>query len=249
VAIRELRGDQLFVVRKSDGNHSVTVVGSDDAIQGTIRLYPEALLAPSVIVCEGASEVGLLRGMDIFHADRGEPTLTAAGIGWVDANGVSKIYGRAKAFQSLGYRVAVLRDDDVQPDPADEATFIDGGGAVFKWRAGYTLEDELFCSLSVQAVFQLLGRAVALLDESLVDDHIRSASSGELTYAACASYPTVNIRKTLGAAARSKRGAWYKSVSKMEDVARDIVFPDLQTADAVFRANIESLEQWMFRGA
>lgn len=248
VAIRELRGDQLFVVRKSEGHHAATMVGTDDTIQGTIRLYPEAFLAPSVIVCEGASEVGLLRGLDLFRADHGKSTLTASGVAWVDAKGVSQIYARAKAFQTLGYRVAVLRDDDAQPDAADEAAFMALGGAVFKWREGCALEDELFLGLSEQAAIALLGRAVDLLDQELVDDHIRSASGGRHTYAECVFALSPEHRTTLGAAARSKRGAWFKSVTKMEEVARTIVFPQRMTADDAFKATIRGLAQWIFRG-
>ncbi|RYG30210.1 MAG: ATP-dependent endonuclease, partial [Burkholderiales bacterium] len=111
VAVRELAGDQLHVVRKVDGLHHITAVGADDETQGTIRLYPEAFLAPSVVICEGASEVGLLRGIDLFRDAQDQVSLTAAGVAWVDAKGVSQIYGRANAFRNLGYRVAVLRDD------------------------------------------------------------------------------------------------------------------------------------------
>lgn len=249
VAIRELHGDQLYVVRKADSEHNATIVGTNDAIQGTIRLYPEAFLAPSVIVCEGASEVGLLRGLDLFWADQDDATLTAAGVAWVDAKGVDQIYARANTFQSLGYRVAVLRDDDAQPNADNERAFLAAGGAVFKWRSGCALEDELFFCLSDQTVRQLLDRAVALLDQDLVDEHIRSASNGQLTYAACLTALNVDARRVLGAAARSKRGAWFKSITKMEDVTRDIVFPNLATADAAFRKTITSLEQWTLRGA
>ena len=63
VAVRELSGSQLYVVRCVDGEHKVRHVGTADEVQGTIRLFPEALLAPSVLVCEGASEVGLVRGL------------------------------------------------------------------------------------------------------------------------------------------------------------------------------------------
>ena len=187
--------------------------------------------------------------MDLFKADRGEPTLTAAGVAWVDAKGVDQIYARARAFQSLGYRVAVLRDDDAQPNAADEAGFVAGGGAVFKRRASCALEDELFYCLSNEAALELLGRAVTLLDEALVDDHIRSASNGQHTYAACVFALNGDIRRTLGAAARSKRGAWFKSITKMEDVARGIVFPNLATADQIFRQTIASLDDWLFHRA
>nr|WP_240903287.1 AAA family ATPase [Caulobacter sp. 602-2] len=248
VAIRELRGDQLFVVRKTAGRHEVTVVGTGDATQGTIRLYPEAFLAPTIVVCEGASEVGLLRGMDLHRAAQGEQSLTAAGVAWVDAQGVSKIYGRANAFRSLGYRVAVLRDDDAQPEAADEDAFIASGGALFKWRAGCALEDELFRGLGDQGVQNLLGRAVEFLDADLVGEHIQSASNGQHTYAACVFGLSTELRITLGAAARSKRGSWFKSVTKMESVTRDILLPHLANADETLRGTMAALEAWMVRG-
>lgn len=248
VAVHELRGDQLLVVRKTDGRHDATVVGMDDAIQGTIRLYPEAFLAPTIVVCEGASEVGLLRGMDLHRAAQGLRSLTASGVAWVDAKGVNQIYGRANAFRSLGYRVAVLRDDDAQPEAADEENFIAGGGALFKWRPGCALEDELFRGLGDQGAQKLLGRAVELLDADLVGEHIQSASGGQHTYAACVFGLSAELRSTLGAAARSKRGSWFKSVTKMEDVTRDILLPHLADADETLRGTISGLEAWMVRG-
>jgi hypothetical protein len=62
VAVRELSGNQLFVVRERDGQHSAACVGTDNDVQGTIRVHPDALLAPSILVCEGATEVGFMRG-------------------------------------------------------------------------------------------------------------------------------------------------------------------------------------------
>lgn len=249
VAVRELRGDQLFVVRKAEDGHKVSTVGVEEHTQGTIRLYPEAFLTPCVVVCEGASEVGLLRGMDLHRAKKGERTLTAAGIAWVDAKGVDQLYRRAAAFQALGYRVAVLRDDDVKPDAAQEAAFRTNGGALFRWRDGCALEDELFRALSEEAVAELVGRAVDLLDAALVNDHIQSASNGKHDHAGCVASITAETRDALAKAARSKKGAWFKSVTKMEEVSRDIVFPHLETADQTFRNTIASIEQWMFRGA
>jgi len=247
VTVRELRGDQLFVVRKTDDQHQVTLVGIDDATQGTIRKFPEAFLALTIVVCEGASEVGLLRGMDLYCAAQGRPSLTAAGVAWVDANGHSEIYKRANAFRRLGYRVAVLRDDDVQPQAAAEASFIAGDGALFKWRAGCALEDELFLGLADAEVGLLLERAVNLCGTRLVNEHILSASSGQHSYAACVAAVTPELRMTLGVAARS--GAWFKSVTKMEDLTRDILMPHLDNADEALRGTMEALQDWMLRGA
>lgn len=140
VALRELRGDQLWVVRKMAGTHKLDLVGSDDPIQGTIRAHPEAFLSRSVLVCEGASEVGLIRGLDLYFTSQGYASINAAGVALVDAGGVSKIYGRSNVIRNLGFRVASLRDDDVQPNATEEALFTFNGGSVFKWATQRTYQ-------------------------------------------------------------------------------------------------------------
>ena len=63
----------------------IKTVGDADDIQSTIRVNPEAFLAPAVIVCEGASEVGLLRGVDQYRVKQGHSSLAAHGVALVDA--------------------------------------------------------------------------------------------------------------------------------------------------------------------
>lgn len=246
VAVRELRGDQLFVVRESADGHSVSLVGVSDAIQGTVRMFPEALLAKKVIVCEGASEVGLVRGLDQFNVGAGYLSIEASGTALIDAGGVNNIYRRVMAMVALGYRAAVLRDDDVQPDLTDEKSFTAASGKLLSWRAGRTLEDELFLSLSEDGVGRLLARAIDLHGEEIVDQHIRSASSGSHTLALCQGAKTPAIRTILGKASRNKKAGWFKSVTWMEDVARDIVGPDRAGLEPGFRDIIDDGFRWMF---
>lgn len=99
VAVRELNGNQLFVVRKSqDGAHQVLPVGDADDIQSTVRLDPEAFLARSVIVCEGASEVGLIRGLDHFWTNINGQSMLAAGSAYVNVGGgeLTVFFSRAR---------------------------------------------------------------------------------------------------------------------------------------------------------
>jgi transposase len=63
VAIKELSIDQLYVLRQSKVGHEARHVGPYK-VQGTVRSCPDAFLAPSVLICEGATEVGFLRGLD-----------------------------------------------------------------------------------------------------------------------------------------------------------------------------------------
>lgn len=251
VALRELSGDQLYVTRPADAAHEVQKVGTEDHIQGTIRNFPEAFLAPSVIICEGASEIGLVRGIDQFRiATEPVESIAATGTALADCGGggADRPFTRASAFLELGYTVAVLRDDDQKPSPAIEDTFKKAGGTVFTWRDGRALEDELFLSLSNAGVGRLVERAVELYGEEAVDSHIRSASQNAKNLATFQQELTTNIsgdsRAVLARAAKSKSNAWFKSVSKMEAVGRDIVGPDLAQAEAGFREIVSSVFGW-----
>ncbi|QVX40751.1 AAA family ATPase (plasmid) [Ralstonia solanacearum] len=251
VALRELSGDQLFVLRRGEHGHEARWVGTNDGIQSTIRLYPEAFLAGSVIVCEGASEIGLLRGLDLYRLDRGNVSLAALGVALVDCGGgePDRPYARAAAFQSLGYRVLVLRDDDQRPTPAIEQTFLQNGGAVVAYRAGRALEDELFGSLTPAACQKLVGYAHELHDD-LIHEHLRTVSNNTLTFQhvwdeiQSTGALSIERRATLGRAARIRKAGWFKSISWMEDVARNIVAPDLHQSDPGFRALMDQVFAW-----
>ncbi len=253
VALRELSGAQLFVLREAAGQHAATSVGTDDDIQGTIRVHPDAFLASSVIVCEGASEVGLMRGLDQYLVAQGQPSISARGIALVDCGGGSadRPFERAQVLRKLGYRVAVLRDDDKKPTAAIEKTFTDAGGRAFSWRQDRALEDELFASLSHAAVSKMLDYAIELHGDLLIDDHIKSATGGKVNLEEVQGEllfgtPPAETRAALGKAARRKKAGWFKSVSWMEDVARNIVGPDLagERVDEGFATILADVFAW-----
>ena len=90
VAVRELAAVQLWRAA-GDGTGKVKLtllgVGADD--QATLRACAEAFLAPKVIVCEGATEIGLMRGLDIYRDEKGLPTLALNGAALADGHGSS----------------------------------------------------------------------------------------------------------------------------------------------------------------
>ena len=193
VALRELSGDQLFVLRETGGRHTVMIVGTDDGIQGTIRVYPDAFLAPSVLICEGASEVGLMRGLDQHFTAQGKTSLSAHGVALVDCTGddSDRPFMRGDAFLKLGYRVAVLRDDDKKPTAGVEKAFTDAGGVAVSWRQDRALEDELFISLPDAAVTKMLDYAIELYGDSLIDDHVKSATQSTKMLASVQAEPHI----------------------------------------------------------
>lgn len=248
VALRELVGDQLFVLREDEDEHSVQQVGIEDDLQSTIRVHPEAFLAHSVLVCEGASEVGFMRGLDQYRVDQGDRSLTSYGVALVDAGGCDNIYKRAHAFAQLGYRTAVLRDDDRQPDAQSEKAFTDRGNFLFTWQTGNTIEDELFLNLSDDGILNLLDYAVELHGDDLVDDHIKSASKSKVDLDACRDDLSDDNCALLAKAASSKANSWFKTVSRMEVVGRTIVGPDLKRASKEFSDAVSEIEEWIANG-
>jgi len=253
VVLRELSGDQLYVLREAEDCHEAHSVGTKDEIQGTIRCFPEAFLASSVVVCEGASEVGLVRGLDLYKQSKGKLSIFACGASLVDAGGVNKILTRAEAFQDLGYRVAIFRDDDKRPPYKKEQAFEDSGGTVIKWRDGENLESELFKSLPDIAVALLVDKAIDVHGEDVIDDHLKSASGNAISLE---SIPKSKInasiaeghRVFLGSASCNKSNPWFKNVSTMEEVGRDIVGPYMKLSDEKFRVRLNSLFKWARNG-
>jgi hypothetical protein len=249
VALRELSGKQLYVTRRQPAQLDVIEVGDQNGVQGTIRTFPEAFLAPSVVICEGASEVGLIRGLDQFRVSQELLSISAEGTALVDGGGATRIFDRNDAFVALGYRTAILRDDDLQPDPPKETAFICAGGKVVTWGSGRALEDELFASLSEDGVMKLLTRAIELHGEDLVDAHIKSATDGakaltDIQIELQLESLSIETRAILGKAARTKRAGWFKTGTWMEDVARNIVGPDLEAATPDFQARIADIFDW-----
>ena len=61
-----------------------------------------------------------------------------------------------------------------------EKAFTDSAGTLVAWRNGSAIEDELFLSLTDDGVNELIDLAVALHGEDLIDQHITSASGGNI---------------------------------------------------------------------
>lgn len=249
VAVRELSGAQLQVQRRVGTHHVLKRAGTGDDIQATLRADPEAFLAKTVIVCEGASEIGFVRGFDLYFSERGEDSLQAKGAAFVNANGGSpdKCLQRALAIRRLGYKVVAFVDNDKAPTAADLDAFTKAGGHVVTWRDSKALEDVLFSAFPVPVIDQLIERALTLTAEDYVNENLRQCSKPAVTLEEIRANRTGNDqyspehRTLLGRAARVRKRGWFKSVTKMEDVARDILAPQWRRAAPSFQEVVREL--------
>jgi putative ATP-dependent endonuclease of OLD family len=247
VAVKELGVEQLTIVRQSNDNIALIWVGDHQELQGTARMFPEAFLAKSVLVCEGATEVGFMRGIDQWCSDAGKPSLHAAGTSLIDGGG-DNMLPRAQAFLTLGYRTALLRDDDKPPKTGTEVDFQLEGGTIFKWREGKKIEVEIFDSIPWEAAKPLIDLALEGSEEAVINDQLRSASVNAVNLHSIAKELTAetlssDARRALGIASGKKSG-WFKTVGAMERVAREIIAPRAATIDPEFRATVNSIRKW-----
>lgn len=252
VALRELTADQVFVVRAQLDRHRVRRVGAVDDIQGMLRKNAEAFLAKSIVVCEGASEVGFGRGLDKYWSRKGHTSFFALGGAYVDTGGSDpdRCFQQGIALLKLGYRVLVLADADKLPTADVVQAFHNSGGASVTWRKGRALEDELFHSLSDAGIDALLNKAIDSLGRDLVDDHIKSKSGGQVDLGdieleGILDAYTDSTKTLLSMSSKTKGNGWFKSITGFQEVANDIVGPHLAEADADFQVLINNFQNWI----
>lgn len=259
VVVRELSGDQLVILRReSNGKHTTKIVGVDDAIQGVARTYPEAFLASTIVVCEGASEVGLLRGIDRYYVAQGKPSAYASATAFVDAGGRSPehILQKAGIFGKWGYSTFAFLDSDVEIGQLDVSAAESEGVDVRTWEGKLALEEALFNWLPDSGVDALILLAIKLNSEDLVGGALEAVSAGNLTLANVLSLVGGDAaysdeeRSLLGKAAKLStrdtktapgRRGWFKSISKMEQVGADVLGPNLADSDGKLKAVMQAL--------
>ncbi|RFC65848.1 ATP-dependent nuclease [Mesorhizobium denitrificans] len=249
--VTELSAHQLHIVREKGGEHIVTRASDAGDVQGTVRAHAHALLATSIVVCEGGSEIGLMRGLDQHFTAAGNRSLAACGATLVNGNG-DETFSRANALQSLGYRVAILRDSDKPAPAAAEATFLAGGGHVFDWGGGRALEQELFAALPDGPAGKLLELAIEVKDRALVEAHVKTISNGatslsDLEIEVLLDGLSPDSRTLLGNAAA--RFGWLKTITTMETAGRTIVGPAYDDTDISLTGVMDGVLDWVADGA
>lgn len=236
VAITELQLDSLHVVRGGDKSGTVEVRSardtfSDDADtgQGLARSNPESFLARTVLVGEGATEVGLLRGL-LRHWEATEGLMsTRSGVTTCNGGGDPQAQHRAVGFDRLGYPTLLLLDSD--RGPADVLDAVAGHSVILvQWAGGASLEQRLAQDMSDELVPTFLATA---MEGSQSAESIVGALSDRLgiSQAQLSDDPTrwveqsgrsgLTFRTALGDAA--SQGGWFKTVSGGELLADLIV--------------------------
>lgn len=223
--LRELDFRELNVIHSEGGQVFVRNASEKSAgafnVQGTLRGHADSFLCPKVIVCEGATEVGFIRGLDDYYVSQHYESLSYFGVSYLNASGGSQVRGRAEAMHALGYKVAVFVDSDApkQFGDKDKDELEKNGLDVVMWEGGVALEQRLFMDLPWPLLVKFLTYAL----EELAVDVIQNVSSkydGQVPPIIGDWSDTQKYREAIGNAAKSS--GWFKNIALGEELGRKV---------------------------
>ena len=252
VVLRELTVADLHIVHCDGGCINVVAAdkpGISGAIQGNIRAGAEAFLAPRIIVCEGATEVGLLRGLDDhWSAFEDKDSFAYRGVALFNANGASKVKEIALALRTLGYDVAVIADSDEPTQFSDDHVqeLRSAGIAVAKWADGLSLEERVFADLPWAGVMSSFNAARSIWnDDNRLLDQVGTQFGQGFNRRFQAWPDTPQLRTALGKAAKTSK--WFKrqSLGREWAAAFSGELDDDATRESDLVRQLTSLRSWI----
>lgn len=252
VVVRELTVDDINIVHWKDGKTNVIPAkrpGIADFIQGKIRSGAEAFLARKIIVCEGATEVGFLRGLDNYWVSKGKDSFAYQGISLFDANGASKIKEIADGLKQLSYGVGVLADSDRKDQfSEDDAIYLrEKDITVIKWEGEVSIEERVFADLPWEGVLAAFNVALQIRDDNKqVVDQVQTQYEGpgfNRDHKSWSNEP--KLRYAIGKAASVSE--WFKRQSWAERWA-GVIAPYLDDniiCDTRLFRQVKTLREWI----
>lgn len=243
VVLRELAAGQLWrVLRAADGAVGTRGLGGSEENQKTIRANAEGFLAPNVLVCEGPTEIGLARGLDLYWTEKGQPSLAYLGVAVCDGGG-SNMFSRAACFGQMGYRTALWRDADVGPTPEQQAALVAAGVTQFAWADAHSTESQLFQALPEPAVLALLTIAEEFNGADAVAQHLKNQGLDYGRDIIELAGLSASNRVAIGRAAG--KGKWFKWIEPAETIGRMVLGPFFEQAEAPLPLTLQALRAWM----
>jgi hypothetical protein len=248
--LEELGATPLYVVRSKA--NSTTVQKTNPNIQGTVRSIPDAFLSPRVIVCEGATEVGILRSFENNMLSSEECSYALKGVNVVDGKGTDATR-RAMHLKEHGYDVCLFMDSDKLDEwVVKEAKLLESGIKVVKW-------DELVCTekrilgdipdkKSLKEIVELAVLVTGKTSESILAS-INSGLDGKLLQSIQDIEVYENeplLRIAIFESSTKKDKEWFKTVSRGESLG-DYIFQKffIQMQGTDFCDKLEELRGWV----
>lgn len=221
-------------------------------IQALLRSNPDAFLCKRVIVCEGKTEVGLLRAFDSYLVRKGVGRLAYYGVTAIPGGGGDNFFQLAQLLRECGYDVAILMDSDIPKEEAQKQQMREKGIFVFDWESGFAIEEQIFQDVSLECINSLLAIAIEEHSFDKVKANLnRVFEPEELPCSVGNEMITVNEditseeRVKIGTAAKHNKSEWFKNTSKGQKIGNRIFREFDDMAECRFKTQMIALQGWV----
>lgn len=234
-----------------------------DDIQGIIRREPDAFLCKRIIVCEGKTEIGLLRALDEKMFVKRETRFAHFGVGVALGGGGNNFFQLARLLKECGYDCCILMDSDIASEEAEKEEVEKLGIKVFSWEKGNAIEDQIFKDCSVQCAEQLIAYAVKTNSLQSIEAHLNNEFEGEAKAYSIKDEDIILCRNDqgevnidvlyrIGKIAKGKKrnnkveGAWFKRIDRGQGVGNIIFSSKDQIKDGShFKNIVKEIINWV----
>lgn len=246
VTITELDEFEVAAVHSTGGTTAVQKMAArpegDELVRKKLKSCAEAFLARSVVVCEGKTELGIVRALD----EAGLVSLALKGVAPVDAGGGAEMFRLARLLNDCGYRTCIFMDSDEGKYAGEKNAVKAEGIQVFDWDDGMSTELQVFCDVPDETVEELVAIAV----EEWGEDRVRNGlkHNGE-TFGGAMDIPaslTAAVRHNIGMAAQGTGGKpWFKRIDLGEKLGRAVARVMGDIAETRTGRTLGGLAQWV----
>lgn len=259
-AVSELSADELLMVNSKYGITTVHSIGAEEinGTQGLVRGNPESLLAQRLIVCEGKTEVGILRALDTYLMDVEHYHLSYQGVCPVDGNGGDRAIKLAKHLNNCGYEVCVFMDSDVDSDNQNKKELNAEGIKVFDWDLGNSIEEQIFFDVNATIAEKILSLVIE--ENNIIEKQKKLNLCGEVCSIQDGKIRlidglSVDQRKRIGTVAKNanekkstNETSWFKRIDHGEDLGA-VIFSAYEqiAAETTLRKTLDAIIEWVKR--
>lgn len=252
--ITECSIGELAVITSNAADTSFTLLNSEDSkvndmIQSMLRSDPSAFLCRRIIVCEGKTEIGLLRALDRHLMQTENVRFSYYGVGTAFGGGGDKMFKFAKLLKKCGYEVSILMDSDEKTLETKKDIARSEGIKIFDWTEGFSVENQIFSDAPIDAINKLLSLAVQNKTIQHVTAKLKDVDcSGKILISSesvsVAEDVDESILETIGEI--SKKSEWFKRIDLGESVGDLLLshYDDIPITSRL-RVVIDAIKDWV----
>ena len=239
--ITELEVDDLIVINNDIGN--VTISAPSPNFQDIIRACPEAGYAKKIIVCEGKTEIGICRALDIYRKTHSKEYMSFRNCVYTFGGGHS-FAKRAIKLKNLNFIVCVLCDSDNAELELCKEELTESDIKIFDYDNSNAIEQQVFQDLPWMGVITLIDYVIEnkCITEEQLKQSVESRYDGDFPDNFKDS-DTLEMRKAIGNASSAKE--WFKRVDHGEFLGNTIFNHFDEMDDKKIKKQLEALSNWI----